>query len=45
MIDEAMKRYIIAHRVYIDSHLACFFLNYVYNGNSARKVFYTETFY
>ncbi len=32
VIDEALKRYIIPHHVHIGSHLAYFFLNYVYIG-------------
>ncbi len=33
IIDEALKRYIIPHHVHIGSHLAYFFLNYVYIGS------------
>ncbi len=32
IIDEAMKRYIIPHHIHIGSHLAYFFLTYVFNG-------------
>ncbi len=33
-IDEVIKRHIKPHHVYIGSHLAYFFFNYVFNGEN-----------